>query len=66
VLSFDTMHAITDHLYLADNAHALDSLAAAATVLLLLLLLHEHTDPTSARPRRRVPPAGRWRRPCRG
>jgi hypothetical protein len=43
-LSFDTVHAITDHLYLADDAHAPDSLAAA-----VVLLLNEHTDPTNSR-----------------
>jgi hypothetical protein len=44
VLQFDTVHAITDHLYLADDAHTPDSLAAA-----VVLLLHEHSDPTSSR-----------------
>lgn len=44
MLSFDTVHAITDHLYLADDAHTPDSLATA-----VVLLLHEHTDPTSSR-----------------
>lgn len=45
MLPFDTVHAITDHLYLADDAHTPGSLAAAV----VLLLLHEHTDPTSSR-----------------
>jgi hypothetical protein len=44
VLPFDTVHAITDHLYLADDAHTPDSLATA-----VVLLLHEHTDPSSSR-----------------
>lgn len=44
MLSFDTVHAITDHLYLADDAHTGDSLAAA-----VVLLLHEHTDPARSR-----------------
>lgn len=45
MLPFDTVHAITDHLYLADDAHTPESLTAAAVVL----LLHEHTDPSSSR-----------------
>lgn len=44
MLPFDTVHAITDHLYLADDAHTPDSLATA-----VVLLLHEHTDPSSSR-----------------
>ncbi len=35
MLSFDTVHAITDHLYLADAAHPADPLTATPTLLLL-------------------------------
>jgi hypothetical protein len=42
-LSFDTVHAITDHLYLADAAHTTGDNAA------VVLLLHEHTDPVGSR-----------------
>ncbi len=43
--SFDTVHAITDHLYLADAAHRSDRLTAAPT----LLLLHEPSRATARR-----------------
>jgi hypothetical protein len=45
VLSFDSVHAITDHLYLADAAHPADRLTAAPT----FLLLHEPSRATAHR-----------------
>ena len=45
MLSFDTVHAITDHLYLADAAHPADRLAAAPA----LLVLHEPSEATTRR-----------------
>ncbi len=45
MLSFDTVHAITDHLYLADAAHPTDRLTAAPA----LLLLHEPSRATTRR-----------------